>query len=148
MQYHFDEVEPLLGGCKTNSSLDTYRYTISINEELVKNGSDFEIAKTVAHEYLHTVPGGYGHKGEWKKWANFVNKFTDYNITRTSGEGEKGVELHSREGNRYEVVCNECGTGYKYKRMCKVVRTAATKTGTIHCGHCGLTSTNYTVKYL
>ena len=44
------------------------------------------IRNTLLHELIHTVPGGLRHTGNWKKWADYVSKKTEYTIQRCDGD--------------------------------------------------------------
>ena len=61
-----------------------YDYYIEISGFTVDN-SDRCLRNTLIHELIHTVPGGHGHTGEWKKWAKFVSERTGYHIQRIGG---------------------------------------------------------------
>ena len=53
-------------------------YALGAPEKVLRN--------VLIHELIHTVPGGHTHTGEWKKWAEFVNKRTGYHIQRFSDD--------------------------------------------------------------
>ena len=62
-----------------------YEFYIDISGHTLGN-TEKSLRNTLIHELLHTVPGGYNHKVEWKKWAKYVSEKTGYNIQRCSGD--------------------------------------------------------------
>lgn len=62
-----------------------YDFYIEISGHILQN-TEKSIRNTLLHELLHTMPEGYDHRGEWKKWAKYVSEKTGYNIQRLSGD--------------------------------------------------------------
>lgn len=62
-----------------------YEYYIEISGFTIGN-SKKSLRNTLIHELIHTVPGGLCHTGEWKKWADFVSKKTEYTIRHYDGD--------------------------------------------------------------
>lgn len=62
-----------------------YDFYIEISAHTLGN-TEKSIRNTLIHELLHTIPGDTGHRGVWKKWANYVNSKTDYHIQRFDGD--------------------------------------------------------------
>ena len=98
-------------------------YEISISSILLADGvDDMALKNTIAHELLHTIKGGNGHKGEWKRCAELMNRTYGYNIKRCTPADEKGVDTVSREKKiKYIIECSNCGYKYDYMRKTKVI---------------------------
>ena len=62
-----------------------YDYYIEISGHILQN-TEKSLRSVLLHELLHTMPEGYDHRGEWKKWAKYVSEKTGYNIQRLSGD--------------------------------------------------------------
>lgn len=75
---------------------------------LDESNSEDGLKNTIIHELLHTVPGGRGHKGEWRRWSEIVNRKLGYNITRVGSNQSKGVTSDPRKP-KYVVYCPTCG---------------------------------------
>jgi len=121
------------GQCMTD--IGKCRSVISINPILLDGKSD-ALKTTVMHELLHACFPNCGHKGDWKRAAELVNKRYGYNISRTTSDQEKGVKLApcKRLSYKYEVRCPDCQKIVaKYKKMGKVVKHPEH----YRCGICG-----------
>lgn len=62
-----------------------YDYYIEISGHILQN-TEKSLRSVLIHELLHTMPEGYDHRGEWKKWAKYVSEKTGYNIKRCEGD--------------------------------------------------------------
>jgi hypothetical protein len=73
--------------CKKGSrkKYSEYDYYIEISGHTLGN-TEKSLRNTIIHELIHTVPDGFCHTGEWKKWAKYVNSRTDYKIQRLASE--------------------------------------------------------------
>ena len=73
--------------CKKGSRkrYSEYDYYIEISGHTLGN-TEKSLRNTIIHELIHTVPDGFCHTGEWKKWAKYVNARTDYKIQRLASE--------------------------------------------------------------
>lgn len=98
-------------------------YEISISSRLLDDEvDDMALKNTMAHELLHTIKGGNGHKGEWKRCAELMNRTYGYNIKRCTSADEKGVLSSNREKKiKYILECSNCGQKYDYIRKTKVI---------------------------
>ena len=101
-------------------------YRITISDRLLKDDVDDMATKnTIAHELLHTICGGNGHTGEWKKAAEKLNRAYGYNIKRCTSSEEKGVEnvvsAVKRNGPKYIIRCENCGLEFKYYKKSKMI---------------------------
>ena len=95
---------------------------INISKWLLEIASDKEIKNTIIHEIIHTFEDTKGHNYKWKQYANKVNSFGVYNITRLANVQEimnnNGINSEQTKdilNYRYEIKCKKCGTVY-YKR--------------------------------
>lgn len=92
--------------------------------------------ETIIHEILHSCPECNGHTGNWKAYADKMNKRYGYNIKRTTSGEEKGVENYKSERRavKYVFMC----------RYCKNLVTRTRKSKFTHyyrnygCGVCGM----------
>lgn len=79
-----------------------YEYYIEISG-FTLNNTEKSLRNTLIHELIHTVPGGDGHTGEWKRWAKFVSDKTEYHISRCGVEDETGRDLFNLRLGRMEA---------------------------------------------
>jgi hypothetical protein len=70
------------GGRKAYTEYDFY---IEMSGHILQN-TEKSLRSVLLHELLHTMPEGYDHRGEWKKWAKYVSAKTGYNIQRLDGD--------------------------------------------------------------
>ena len=112
------------GQCRYNG--ETKSYSINISNVLVDPSTISGLKNTIIHELLHSVPNGMEHTGEWKRYADMVNKHYGYNIKRADTSADKGVELKINESSKYVFVYEKCGQiieldcgkcGRKFKRI-------------------------------
>ena len=120
-------------------------YDITISDRLLADNVDDMAAKnTIAHELLHTIRGGSGHKGAWKSAAFHMNARYGYNIKRTTSCEEKGVEYVpsaiKSKPPKYIIKCGNCGKEYKYYKKCKMVTAFIDRPDYVrrncYCGRC------------
>lgn len=85
--------------CPKGSQKDCteYDYYIRISGFTINN-TERSLRNTLIHELIHTVPGGLSHKGEWKKWADYVSGKTGYHIQRYDGDQTEEDKAHLRRG--------------------------------------------------
>ena len=120
-------------------------YDINIKADLLHDEApERGLTETTIHEILHTVPGGHGHKGAWKKYANIVNGYYGYDITRINSDDKKGMkqfyEDHPERARkirrmeyRYIYKCTSCGGVLKRKKASRFTRNYERYT----CRRCG-----------
>lgn len=118
-------------------------YDISISAQLLDdNVDDMAVKTTIVHELLHTVPGGSGHTGKWKVFAEKVNRLLPYNIKRTTSYKEKGVvDKRKPIERKYAVHCPQCKTTWRRAKRTKLIREphsfrCLTCGSTIEAGEC------------
>lgn len=98
-------------GCtikRTNGKADTYE--IIINKNML-HSEDKEIEQVIIHELLHTCPECMNHGPMWKKWADYVNEKTDYEITVN-----RNVKHLVVDAPYWLLQCPVCGTSKKMYR--------------------------------
>lgn len=129
-------------------------YEIEISYRLMGDDVDDKATKTtIIHELLHTVRGGNGHTGEWKRCANLMNKTYGYDIKRTTSCDEKGVaEVVStikRNGPKYRILCEHCGKVYNYYKRSKIINyfieSPYKANRDCKCGRCKINNTLHLV---
>lgn len=119
------------GQCRYNRA--TKSYSINIADVLVEPTYVKGLKNTIIHELLHSVPNGMSHTGEWKRYANMINKHYGYNIKRTNTDVEKGVALKNNDDSKYVFVCKECGQIIRRNRKSKFTENFQL----YKCGKCG-----------
>lgn len=98
-------------------------YEIEISDRLLNDDVSEEATfNTMIHELIHTCPDCMNHGKEWKKWADVINRNTNYNIKRTTSYAEKGVEPPAP---KYIVGCRTCSHKWYYNRAGAVVQNFA-----------------------
>lgn len=118
------------GLCTKNSNES---FTIQISDRLLKDDVSEEATfNTMIHELIHTCPNCMNHGKEWKKWAEVINKNTNYNIKRTTSCAEKGVENPIATMPRYIVKCTNCFSEWYYDRAGRVIKNI----GRCKCPYC------------
>lgn len=117
------------GQCRRRGG--TYSINIS-NRLLADNVPAKSLKQTIIHELLHTCPGCMKHTGDWKKWADVVNRKLGYHVSRLSSAEDLGVH-DSVSPWKYTVVCTNCNKEVAhYQRKTKVVKYP----GAYWCGIC------------
>lgn len=119
------------GACKKiqNSTLknqtskrENSQYKIEISKALIDGPKKF-IKEVLAHEILHTTPGGYNHTGNWKRYAKLMNESYGYHIRRTNSPESLGLNLEKEKlPAKYLIVCQKCGITIERNRRSKVVK--------------------------
>ena len=117
LYYTISNAKTRLGQCRSK------KY-INISKWLLEIGTDKEIKNTIIHEILHTFDDTVGHKGKWKIYAEKINSFGVYNITRTtsilnimSNNNVDEDEIVKTLGKRYKIECLTCGHIHYQNRL-------------------------------
>lgn len=110
-------------------------YDISISAQLLEDTVDDIATKTtIVHELLHTTPGGHGHRGKWKAYAEKVTCLLPYNITRVTSYEEKGiVDTRKPIDRKYAVHCPKCQLVWRRAKRTKLIKHPHL----FHCVLCG-----------
>lgn len=95
---------------------------INISSWLLEIGTDKDIKDTIIHEILHTFDDTIGHKAKWKYYANYVNRKTDYNISRLGNidkiyNNANEIRPIKKKHYKYEITCEKCGKVFYRQRM-------------------------------
>lgn len=110
----------VLGRCAYNYR--TENYSIEINPCLLTDEAEAQAVKeTLIHELIHTCPGCMNHGYEWKRRGDRVNRMLGYDVCRLRNISDLeawGVKV-KREEWKYALVCDNCGSQYRFKRWCK-----------------------------
>lgn len=96
--YNFGSCAPK--GCVKRYNV--YDFYIEISGYTLEN-TEKSLRNTLIHELLHTVPGGGSHTGAWKKWADYVNRRTGYDIRRCDGDKTENDILRLKNGGYNEL---------------------------------------------
>jgi len=106
------------GVCRQNPD-GSYRIGISVrllSDEVPLRS----LQETLYHELLHTAPDCMKHTGNWKRYAEQVNRELGLCIRRTESAEEAGVPEDPRI--RYKYVCIRCGGEVVRYRACSFTR--------------------------
>ena len=111
-------------------------FDININIDLLREENDIDgLKNTIIHELLHTCEGCMNHGDKWKMYADKVNRYYGYNISRCSNADEKGVTV-KRENTRkviHRFKCAGCGQVIERQRESKFTKYYHN----YKCGVCG-----------
>ena len=97
-----------------------------------------EIKNTVMHECIHAIPQCHyeGHKGNWLRIANEVNRAYGYKIKRCSDITDMEAYAEAvKQRTNYVVKCEKCGHEWHYQKMSKCVQHPERYTHTGCGGH-------------
>ncbi|MDX9888661.1 MAG: hypothetical protein RBS51_05270 [Anaerovoracaceae bacterium] len=98
------------------------RYIIEISKALAEAPVE-SIREVLAHEVLHTSPGGDRHTGPWKKYASMMNQSYGYHIKRTNSPESLGVDQRRKKPTtKYLIVCKKCGMSQERSRVSRVIK--------------------------
>ena len=96
-----------------------------------------DLYSTIAHEILHLVAEkrepGCGHRGAWRRMADYINQHTDWNIQRLVQDGEHTELDDIRKTFPYQFRCTGCGQMVYRKIRSKFVKEYEH----FHCTKCG-----------
>lgn len=111
------------GKCYYNRPTDTYR--IELNPILRLPDVSWEDAmNTMIHEVLHAHKDRFCHTGEWKRYAELINReYSIYHIERCTSAEDKNVADKMIRHYKYIVKCNNCGREYKYQKAGAVIKS-------------------------
>lgn len=109
------------GICKLDRLTGTC--SIEISSRLLAPDTPYKsLLETVLHELCHTIRGGAGHTGAWKRAVTILNQTYGYNIKRVNSAEEKGVDESEDENSyRYELQCEKCGQVFRRRKRCPLV---------------------------
>lgn len=111
-----------LGTCQYRKIGDTPFYTIFISKYLLNTNKKL-IQDVIAHELVHTIKNCMNHSVLFTRYANIVNKTTDYNVDIKYS----GTEFNPPK--KYKITCKKCGRTFYRNRLPK------NRTGLTHmCG--------------
>ena len=117
------------------SRLKSGAFKISISKSLLQDKvSDKNAKQTLLHEMLHTAKDCFKHTGQWKVYANMLNRAYGYNIKRTNSADEMGLpEMKRTKKTNYAITCQNCGYTYNRQRMSVIIDHPER----YRCGKCG-----------
>lgn len=107
-----------LGQCKRKNGV----FSIVLNPALFQSQADDSIVVHVLlHEFIHTVNGCFNHGSNFKYYAGIINNKYHYDIARTTNATAFNVVMPT-QNNKFEIVCNNCGAVWHYKRSTDFVQ--------------------------
>lgn len=86
----------------------------------VARGPEKSCREILAHEVLHTCRGCRNHGKRWKEYARRMNEAYGYHISRTSTNGELGVE--EERPFKYLLRCERCGAEFRRMRASNLTK--------------------------
>ena len=111
------------GQCKKNSdgTIEIQIAQILLTDERI---SEKACKETIIHELIHACDGCMKHTGQWKKYAELMNRVYGYNIKRVTKGSEKGVEDYKASAMpiKYVFTCKGCGARIYRKRASRFTR--------------------------
>lgn len=118
------------GYCK---KLSSNSFVIAINKEIVQPK---DILNVVVHELLHSYPTVFpqGHKGEWVKRAQIVNKLYDLHVKRTNNYERS--KTYTTRPTKYLIWCTGCHHEWSYTRTPKWINSL----DKVKCPYCKTTT--------
>ena len=120
------------GGLTTRKN-DGNEYIITIY--LYGNETLDDIINVLYHELLHTIPGGMSHTGEWKAWADVLNRRLNVNIQRVRNafSEEEYDNLKNNPRYKYSITCPKCGKEWHFTRETNAIRAIRAGSNRIRC---------------
>ena len=114
-------------------------YKIEISGRLLDDEvDDMALKDTIVHELLHTIKGGFGHTGAWKRAAELMNARYGYHVKRTTTCEEKGIKQKINHP-KYVIKCNKCGNlNYFYRKTKTVDRFLTNPERATYWYNCGI----------
>ena len=92
-------------------------FRIGISARLLEDGVPLQsLQQTILHELLHTAPGCMDHTGNWKRYADLLNRQYGFSIRRASAPEDLGAPEDTRI--RYRFRCEGCGAEQIRYRAC------------------------------
>lgn len=130
-----------LGQCTIKNDLGNTKAIIQISSLLLDdNVPDNYVLETLVHEVLHAVHGCHGHTGDWRRFANLINKEYNYlNITARAtmeeleANGVPTEQFTRQKDYKYAVMCEGCGQTIRRTKPSKLI----TNPEYYRCGNCG-----------
>lgn len=106
-------------------------FRIGISAHLLQEDVPLQrLRETLFHELLHTAPDCMKHTGNWKQYAQLVNRELNLNISRTVS----GPDAPIPKGRTcYRFICLGCGAEQIRYRRCSLVLHPER----YRCGKCG-----------
>lgn len=100
---------------------------MTFSKYFVQSCKDKDFVTTAVHELGHVLYWQDSHKGQWKVFAERMNKKYGLNVSRvnlyTNDDGMEIVQANSMatNGKEYILRCKECGKLIVRHRMSRVV---------------------------
>lgn len=109
-------------GPTSNNNDSGFDYLVQVSRYTLKN-TERSVMNTLIHEVLHACPGGRGHRGNWKKYADLFNSVYGYNIRRCGGDKTLSDKENLFEGViRYVIECPSCGRRWYRQKASEFTR--------------------------
>ena len=109
-------------------------YKIGISKELVDYGDANLMRNTICHELIHSAPDCVyaGHGGMWKVYAQKMNRYKGYHISRLSQIPD---DMHKKY--KYIIECQKCHTKSYLQRHTQAVEAVEKGMKILTCKKCG-----------
>lgn len=107
-------------------NIEISSWVMDLNTDIIKN--------TIMHEIIHCLPYCSNHGEQFKKYANYINKKLNYNVSRLGNKKEDFEQSNvkiEKERFFYKIQCCKCGYSFYRKRLnCRFDKK-------YRCGKCG-----------
>lgn len=100
--------------------IEISRWVMDLDDKIIKN--------TIIHEIIHCFPKCNNHGTEFKKYANYINKKLNYDISRLGDKKADYKKSNVKYENKpikykYKIICKKCGHIYYRQRLKKNITT-------------------------
>ena len=107
--------------------IEISKWVMDLDDTIIKN--------TIMHEIIHCIPYCNNHGDTFKKYALYINKNLNYNISRLGNKKEdyekSNIDFEEENDYKYKILCKECGQIIYRKRLHKNFENR------YRCGICG-----------
>ena len=102
-------------------------WVMQLEDSIIKN--------TIMHELIHCIPYCNNHGAEFKKYANILNVYYGYDISRLGNKKEdfekSNIKYDENQNYKYKIICQGCNQEFYRQRLS---RNFLNK---YRCGKCG-----------
>lgn len=90
-------------------------WVMELEDSIIKN--------TIMHELIHCLPFCNNHGAEFKKYANMVNTYFGYDVSRVGNKKsdyeKSNINFTEKENYNYKIICKSCNQEFYRKRLNK-----------------------------
>jgi predicted RNA-binding Zn-ribbon protein involved in translation (DUF1610 family) len=108
-------------------TIEISKWVMELDEKIIKN--------TIMHEIIHCFPLCNNHGEQFKKYAKYINKNLEYDISRLGNKVEdykkSNIEINETIKVNYKIICKKCNQTVYRQRLTKNFIEK------YRCGKCG-----------